>query len=130
MIYERVLMLLVLCRCKGYCLYKYLEGRQGASTKRANSDFPCQAWKIVISPFNHPGRIWQNSAGHVSPLSSTAAFHRFPPVPHSAAICGNLGQSGAICLCRLSDSFRCLELCPCFHLIKPSGRRRVAVALL
>ncbi|OCK92408.1 uncharacterized protein K441DRAFT_663038, partial [Cenococcum geophilum 1.58] len=26
--------------------------------------------------------------------------------------------------------FRCLELCPCFHLVKPSGRRRVAVALL
>src|SRR6266576_7301030 len=93
MIYERVLMLeSVLCRYKGYCLYKYLEGRQGASAKRANGDFPCRAWKIVIGPFNHPGRIWQNSAGHVSPLSSTAAFHRFPPVPHSAAICGNLGQ--------------------------------------
>ena len=26
--------------------------------------------------------------------------------------------------------FRCLELCPCFYLIKPSSRRHVAVALL
>src|SRR5437016_714961 len=26
--------------------------------------------------------------------------------------------------------FRCLELCPCFHLVKPSSCRRVAVALL
>src|SRR5436853_5549225 len=92
MIYKRVLMLESPSWCKGYCSYKYLKGRQGASAKRANGDFPCRAWKIVIGPFNHPGRIWQNSAGHVSPLSSTAAFHRFLPVPHSVAICGNLGQ--------------------------------------
>ncbi|OCK99523.1 uncharacterized protein K441DRAFT_653087, partial [Cenococcum geophilum 1.58] len=26
--------------------------------------------------------------------------------------------------------FHCLEICPCFHLVKPSGRRRVAVASL
>ena len=26
--------------------------------------------------------------------------------------------------------FRCLELCPCFHLVEPSSRRRVAVASL
>ena len=26
--------------------------------------------------------------------------------------------------------FRCLELCPCFHLVKPSGRRRIAVVSL
>ena len=29
-----------------------LKGRQGASTKRANSNFPSQGWKIVISQFN------------------------------------------------------------------------------
>ena len=77
---------------KGQCSYRYLKGRQGTSTKRANGNFPCRAWKIVISLFNYPGRIQQNSAGHVCPPSSTAAFHRFPPVPQSAAICGNLGQ--------------------------------------
>ena len=50
-----------------------LEGRQGASTKRANSDFPSRGWKIVIGQFNHPGR--------------------------TRAICGNLGQSAyADCL--------------------------------
>ena len=26
----------------------WVEGRQGASAKRANSDFPSRAWKIVI----------------------------------------------------------------------------------
>ncbi|OCK92174.1 uncharacterized protein K441DRAFT_663393, partial [Cenococcum geophilum 1.58] len=26
--------------------------------------------------------------------------------------------------------FRCLELCPYFHLVEPSGRRRVAIASL
>src|SRR5436853_4201324 len=92
MIYERVLMLLVSCRCKGYCSYKYLEGRQGASAKRANGDFLYRAWKIVIGRFNYPSRIWQNSAGHVIPLSSTATFYYFLPIPQSVAICGNLGQ--------------------------------------
>jgi len=27
--------------------------RQGTSSKRANGDFPCPAWKIVIGHFNH-----------------------------------------------------------------------------
>ena len=29
-----------------------LKGRQGASAKRANGDFPSRGWKIVISQFN------------------------------------------------------------------------------
>ena len=36
--------------------------RQGASGKRANGDFLCLAWKIVISHFSYLaefGRIWQ-----------------------------------------------------------------------
>src|SRR5437016_12322646 len=85
MIYERVLMLESPSRCKGYCSYKYLEGRQGASAKRANGDFPCRAWKIVIGPFNH---------------------RCFPPFSTCTAFCSNLRQSGAICLCRLSDTIR------------------------
>ena len=53
-----------------------LKGRQGASAKRANGDFPSRGWKIVISQFNHPIEF----AGYISPPSSTVAFHRFPPV--------------------------------------------------
>ena len=37
-------------------------GCQGASSKRANSNFPCRAWKILIGWFNSVaefGRIWQ-----------------------------------------------------------------------
>ena len=39
--------------CKGKTGSAYLEGRQGASTKRANGDFLCPAWKIVIGRFNY-----------------------------------------------------------------------------
>ena len=77
--------------CKGKTGSAYLEGRQGASAKRANGDFLCRAWKIVIGRFNYSGRIRQNSVGHVCPLSSTAAFYRFLPILYSAVICGNLG---------------------------------------
>ena len=78
--------------CKGQYLYRYLKGRQGTNTKRANGNFLCRVQKIVIGRFNHPSRIQQNLAGHVSPLSSTAAFYCFLPILHSVAICGNLGQ--------------------------------------
>ncbi len=39
-----------------------LEGRQGASAKRANGDFPSRGWKIVIGQFDYRGRI----IGHTS----------------------------------------------------------------
>ena len=39
-----------------------LEGRQGASAKRANGDFLSWGWKIVIGQFDYYGRI----IGHIS----------------------------------------------------------------
>src|SRR5438132_1340251 len=46
---------------------------------------------------------WQNMAEFGRSRVSTKFHLSFPPFSTCTAICGNLRQSGAICLCRLSD---------------------------
>ena len=98
MIYERGLMLECLVFVRGSARTDILRVAKALALSEPMAIFHAghgKSWLVDSTTLAEYGRIRQVTWVHQVPPNSTAAFHRFPPVPwrgQSTAICGNLGQ--------------------------------------